>query len=273
MDILTPPQIKELLKKYDARAQKGLGQNFLISEGVLSKIIKAAVLKKSDIVLEVGPGLGILTKELAKQADKVIAVEKDHNMVRILKETLKDIPNVTIIQDDILKISPDKLPVNYKIVANLPYYISAHFIRRFLEEIEHKPSSMTLLLQKEVAERITASPPRMHLLSVAVQAYAKATIVSSIHPDSFWPAPKVSSSIVHLVPHQKELPKAFFKVIKAGFLHPRRQLVNNLKEGLDLTREEVEAWLEKCKINPTQRAERLTVENWINLSQGYTIKQ
>lgn len=273
MDILTPTQIKELLKKYDASPKKGLGQNFLINKGVLLKIIKAADLKKSDIVLEVGPGLGILTKELAKEADKVIAVEKDHNMVRILKETLKDIPNVTIIQADILKMSPDKLPKNYKIVANLPYYISAHFIRRFLEEVTHKPSSMTLLLQKEVAERITASPPRMHLLSVAVQAYAKATIVSSIHPDSFWPSPKVDSALVHLSCYQKELPKIFFKVVKAGFLHPRRQLVNNLKEGLELTREEVEAWLKKCNINPTQRAERLTVDDWINLSQGYTIKQ
>jgi len=113
----------------------------------------------------------------------------------------------------------------------------------------------------------------MHLLSVAVQAYAKATIISEVHPDSFWPAPKVSSAIVHLIPHNTTLPKAFFTVVKSGFLHPRRQIVNNLKDGLDLKREAVEAWLKKCNIDSTQRAERLSVEHWIQLAKTSTIEE
>ena len=273
MDIITPTQIKEILKKYDAQPKKGFGQNFLISEGILLKIIKIADLRKKDVIVEVGPGLGTLTRELAKHVDKVIAIEKDYKMVKILRETLKDIPNITIIQDDILKISSDKLPRDYKIVANLPYYISAAFMRRFLEKIENKPTSMTLLLQKEVAERITASPPRMHLLSVAIQAYAKATIVGSIRPGSFWPAPKVNSSIVHLKPHNTKPPKEFFTVVRAGFLHPRRQLINNLKEGLNLTSEKVESWLRRCNIDTKQRAETLSIKDWINLSEKYTINK
>ncbi|MCP6726921.1 MAG: 16S rRNA (adenine(1518)-N(6)/adenine(1519)-N(6))-dimethyltransferase RsmA [Patescibacteria group bacterium] len=273
MNILTPTQIKELLNKHNIIPKKGFGQNFLINKGVLVKIIESANLKKSDTVLEVGPGLGTLTKELATKVKEVIAVEKDWNMVGILKEELKDIPNITIIQDDILKMSPEKLPKNYKVVANLPYYISAAFIRRFLEDMENKPTSMTLLLQKEVAERITASTPRMHLISVAVQAYAKATIVGNIRPGSFWPAPKVNSSIVHLKLYNTKLPKHFFKVVKAGFLHPRRQLINNLKEGLDLTSEKVSLWLDKSNINIKQRAETLSIEDWINLSEKYTINK
>lgn len=273
MNILTPTQIKELLNSHNIIPKKGFGQNFLINKGVLVKIIEAADLKKNDVVLEVGPGLGTLTKELAAKVNKVIAVEKDWNMVGILKEVLKDIPNITIIQDDILKMSLKKLPKNYKIVANLPYYISAAFIRRFLEEIENKPISMTLLLQKEVAERITASPPRMHLLSVAVQAYAKATIIGSIRPGSFWPAPKVNSSIVHLKPHTAKLPKEFFAVVRAGFLHPRRQLINNLKEGLNLTGEEIEPWLRRCNIDTKQRAETLSVKDWIELAKSFRIKE
>jgi len=269
---------------YGIKPSKRLGQNFLIDKNVVKKIIKAAELHSKDIVLEVGPGIGALTKEIAKKAGKVIAVEKDQRMVEILKKTLKDFKNIEIINQDILKfqITNYKLQINlkskiqnYKLIANLPFYITAPVIRRFLES-KYPPKEMVLIVQKEVAQRICSKSPKMNILAISVQFYAKPKIISYISKKSFWPQPKVDSAIVKIVPQKKHKDvdvDLFFKIVKAGFSHPRKQLANNLTNGLalrlpnglKLNKQEVNDLLLKNNIKPSQRAETLAVQDWINL--------
>jgi len=269
-------EIKNLLQKYGIQPSKGLGQNFLIDRGTVKKVVEAAELTKKDVVLEIGPGLGVLTQEVAKKARRVIAVEKDPKMVKILKETLKGYPHIQIIQADIRKISPK----SYKVVANLPFYLTAPVIRKFLES-EKPAKEMTLVVQKEVGQRICARVPEMNLLAVSVQFYAIPKIISYISKKSFWPQPKVDAAIIKIIPtviskkstivdfFDIEQRNLFFKIVKAGFSQPRKQLINNLSRGLKLKREKTENWLLKNKIQPTQRAETLTIENWLKLTKTY----
>ena len=277
-----------LLKRYKVHPNKRLGQNFLVSRTVLKKIIKAGELKSSDIVLEIGPGLGILTKAIAKKVKKVIAVEKDENLANILKRELDNgqIKNIQIINQDILKfqVSSFKFQKPYKLVANLPYYITAPVIRMFLESAK-PPKLMVLMVQKEVAQRICPCPPKlkerrrgktpkMSILAVSVQFYAKPEIISYISKKSFWPQPKVDSAILRIAPlinADRRLINAdlFFKIVKAGFSQPRKQLINNLYKTLEVSRKEVETWLKGNKIQPTQRAETLSVNNWIALTKTF----
>ncbi len=199
--------IKNLLLKYSARPSKGLGQHFLIDKKVLHKIIQAADLKPGDVILEVGPGIGILTLELAKKVKKVVAVEKDFKMIAVLKEVLRDYKNVEIVRDDILKVNLNDFilkPKTYKIVANIPYYLTSHLIRKFLE-IDNPPKEMILMIQKEVAQRIVARPPKMSLLAVSVQFYAKPEIITFVSKKSFWPQPKVDSAIIKITINKKQL--------------------------------------------------------------------
>ncbi len=274
MQLTSPTVIKELLAKYNGQASKLLGQNFLIDQNVLQKIIIAAELTDTDTVLEVGPGLGTLTTELAKKAGKVIAVEKDRRMLQILSETIRDYTNVTLIQEDILKFDPrSELPATYKIIANIPYYLTSPLIRKFLES-DKQPEFLLLMIQKEVAERICAKPPEMSLLAVAVQYYAEVKIIQHVSKNSFWPAPKVDSAVIKIIPRRSsssagQVPKnteGFFKVVRAGFSQPRKQLANNLSKTLDKPRAEVEQWLTQNHISPQQRAETLTVQDWIHLT-------
>jgi len=280
MNLASKKAIQGLLKKYRVRPSKRLGQNFLIDKGLITKLIRAANFKPKDIILEIGPGIGTLTIELAKKVKKVIAIEKDQKMVEILKETLEDFKNVEIIKGDILKFRildfgfPDRdgFSSNYKVVGNLPFYLTAPVIRKFLEVIEVKPCQMILVLQKEVGQRICTKPPDMNLLAVSVQFYAKPKIVSYISKKSFWPSPTVDSAIVKISAFDRRRKSAFnqrfFKIVKAGFSHPRKQLINNLSRGLKIERNEVEGWLLKNNIRPSQRAETLSVEDWINLWQS-----
>jgi len=273
MDLSYKKNIKSLLKSEQIQPSKRLGQNFLVDSKAIKKIIKAADLKPEDYVLEIGPGLGVLTKELAQRAKKVIAVEKDKNMVELLEETLK-FKNVEIVNRDILKFVPGFK--NYKIVANLPFYLTSPVIRHFLEVIDNPPRQMVLVVQKEVGQRICASPPEMSILAVSVQAYAKAEIVSYLSKKSFWPEPKVDSAVIRISPclsnYAYAFPKKreiFFKVVKAGFCQPRKQLINNLSRSLKIDKEKTEKWLFKNKIQPSQRAETLTSEDWMNLTESY----
>ena len=279
-----------LFKKYKIHLSKKLGQNFLINKGAVKRVIEAANLQPDDIVLEIGPGTGILTKELAKRIKKVIAVEKDPNLARILNNELriKNIKNVEIVQEDILKfqIANSKLQTNsklqnpnYKIVANLPFYLTAPVIRKFLESTGGRPLQMALVVQKEVGQRICAKPPDMNLLAVSIQFYAKPEIISYISKKSFWPSLKVDSAIIKIVPHQfrvqvsRQFREQFFRIVKAGFSQPRKQLINNLSRGLKIDKEEIKAWLLKNNIQPTQRAETLSVEDWIKLTKSFNIKK
>lgn len=264
---------------------KHLGQNFLIDKNIIKKIIKAADLKPRDIVLEIGPGLGALTEELAKKVKKVIAVEKDRRMYRALKENLKDFNNLEIINEDILKLkltgigiglaypkpAGDRLSLSqYKIAANLPFYITAPVIRKFLET-KNPPREMVLIVQKEVAQRICARLPKMNILAVSVQFYAKPKIISYVSKKSFYPRPKVDAAIIKIkTKSEKRKTKKtnadkFFRVVKAGFSHPRKQLINNLSKELKIEKQKIATRLGRINIKPSQRAETLSVNNWLDL--------
>ena len=293
MNLTLRRTIKNLLQRYQIRPSKRLGQNFLVDEGVIKRVIEAAQLSQNDIVLEIGPGIGNLTMELAKRVKKVIAVEKDLKMSEILKELLEcaNVRNVEIVKADILKIDPKPYTLKpYKVVANLPFYITAPVIRKFLEAVDAKPQQMVLVVQKEVAQRICAKPPRMNLLAVSVQFYAKPEIISYILKKSFWPQPKVDSAILRIDPLMNTDKKQintdlFFRVAKAGFSQPRKQILNNFSEMLKLNKprserksllrgkDEARFWLLKNNIQPTQRAETLTIEDWIKLTKTFKINQ
>ena len=272
-------EIKRLLKKYNIRPSRRLGQNFLVDEKIFSKIIETANLSENDVVLEVGPGIGNLTVELAKRVKKVIAIEKDQDLVRILKELLDcwKVRNVRIVEGDIRKIENCKLKIEncYKVVANIPYYLTSPLIRKFLEA-SNAPKEMILMVQKEVAQRICAKPPKMSILAVSVQFYAKPEIISFVSKKSFWPQPKVDSAIIKIKPlinADKRLINAdlFLKTVKTGFSQPRKQLANNLSNGLKMDKGKVKNWLLKNNIQPTQRAETLTIEDWLKLLKSYKI--
>ena len=268
---MTLAQIKELLKKHDAYPKKQFGQNFLFDQNSVKKMIEAAQIGPDDIAVEVGPGVGNLTQELAKDAKEVIAIENDRSMLAILNDLFGGTPNVKIIDADILKFDENLLPKDYKVVANLPFYLAAPAIRKFLES-PNPPRSLALIVQKEVAQRIAAQPPQMSLLAVSVQFYAQAKIISYIKKDGFWPSPKVDSAIIDIVLrkviYDKQFVEIFFKVVRAGFSHPRKQLANNLSTELGMDRGQAEKLLEQNGIKPTARAETLTVEAWNNLARS-----
>ncbi|MCH8987005.1 ribosomal RNA small subunit methyltransferase A [Patescibacteria group bacterium] len=252
------------MDKKSIKPKKSLGQNFLKARHVVNKIIQTAELEKQDTVLEIGPGLGALTKEIAPLVKKLIAVEKDWELVKILREEMPK--NVEIVNDDILKYKLQA--TSYKLLANLPYSIVAPVLRKFLEA-EHKPKLMVLMVQKEVAQRICAKPPKMSLLAVSVQFYATPKIVSYVSKRAFWPQPKVDSAIIKITPCLTPGVKhsdRFFKIVKAGFSHPRKQLVNNLGKELGIERAKIISWLSKAHIHPTQRAQTLTIQDWENLT-------
>jgi 16S rRNA (adenine1518-N6/adenine1519-N6)-dimethyltransferase len=273
-----------LLKQHNIEPKKRMGQNFLIDKNILQKIIKAADLSRKDTVLEIGSGLGTLTQELAQKAKKVIAVEKDKKLAEILKEILKDYKNIEIIQGDVLRFDIERSDLvqsrrsrsegrtlnlkNYKLVANLPYYITSPAIRMFLES-KNLPQEMTLLTQKEVAQRICAKPPRMNLLAVSVQFYGQPKIISYISKNCFWPRPKVDSAIIKIGKIKKPKNfniKRFFQIVRSGFSSPRKQLVNNLSKMSKIDREKIKKALTECNLDIQVRAGNLSVENWIKLS-------
>ncbi|MDD5589545.1 MAG: 16S rRNA (adenine(1518)-N(6)/adenine(1519)-N(6))-dimethyltransferase RsmA [Candidatus Portnoybacteria bacterium] len=274
MDLFSPSKIKELLAEYGAAPLKSLGQNFLINAQVLEKIIQAAELKTGDIVLEIGPGLGALTRELAKKTKKVFAIEKDRKYAEILKNIFADFKNVEIIHGDALDIDASSLiepNQRYKIVANLPYNITSPIIRKFLET-QNQPELMVLMIQKEVARRICAKPPEMSLLAVSVQFHGEPKIIEYVSKGNFWPQPKVDSAILKILPHSKfskiDRPK-FFAIVRAGFSAPRKQLAPNLASKLKISRQIVEETLKKQKIDPKQRAETLNIDDWTNINLSF----
>jgi len=263
-------ETRRLLRQSDLRARKGLGQHFLVDGEVLSLIVATAELESSDVVVEVGPGLGILTRELAKRAGRVVAVELDDNLAALLRKTLASFNNVTIVNGDILKIEPKELSKGqaYKVVANLPYYITSPVLRHFLES-KARPKAMVVMVQKEVAEAVAARPGAMSLLSVGVQFYGEPEIISIVPPESFYPAPEVSSAIVKINVYPKPAvdveEKGFFELVRAGFAAPRKQIANSLAKGLGREKAEILPMLKKANIDPQRRAETLSVEEWAGL--------
>lgn len=267
-------QAKRLLRQSGLRAKKGLGQHFLVDEAILETILEAAELSAQDTVVEVGPGLGVLTTELAIRAGKVIAVELDGKLASILKHRLASLGNVEVVNADILKVSLAQLlegNSSYKVVANLPYYITSPLLHYFVEG-SPKPALMVVMVQKEVGDAIVASSGKMSLLAVSLQVYSKPKVVSYVPAQSFYPPPKVDSVIVRfdLLPQpavQVADMGGFFGVVKCGFSLPRKQLRNSLAHGLGLKPAEVVPFLYKAGIDTQRRAETLSLEEWARLYQ------
>jgi len=271
MDLTNKRTIKFILKRYKLLPKKGLGQNFLIEKEAILDLIRAAEIKKEDTILEIGPGLGTLTKELCKLAKRVIGVEKDKRLADFLKDTYKDYNNLEIINDDILKIDLQNIiKEEYKVVSSLPFYISSPLFRKFLEG-EGKPKEMTLIVQREIAEKVVAKPGRLSILGVFVQIYAEPSLVKFIKCSSFWPKPKVEAAILKLYllenPRFDIESKKFFRIVKGGFGERRKKLINSLSGGLALSRDFISKILEEIKIKNDARAEDLSLEEWYKLYQ------
>jgi 16S rRNA (adenine1518-N6/adenine1519-N6)-dimethyltransferase len=259
---------KELLAAYGLKPKKSLGQNFLFDENLLARLVETAVIHPTDHVLEIGPGLGSLTHLLARRAAQVVTVELDERLLPILQGQLALYDNVRLIHGDILKQQPAELfQQPYKVVANVPYYITGAILRHLLTAV-HKPTSLTMTVQQEVAERITAVPSNMSLLAVSVQFYGQATIVDTIKAGAFWPRPDVDSAVVHIdltqpaptgVPLAQE--QAFMRLVKVGFAQKRKQLQKNLR-ALSMSREAIDAALQAAAIDGRRRAETLTLAEW-----------
>jgi 16S rRNA (adenine1518-N6/adenine1519-N6)-dimethyltransferase len=270
---IPPLDAAALLKRFGLRADKRLGQNFLQDSSALEKIVEAAEINDADDVLEVGPGLGSLTRYLAVSARRVTAVELDEKLLPPLRAVTAPYRNVRLIHGDILELSPSELieRPDYLVVANIPYYITSAVIRHLLES-DPKPRRVVLTVQKEVAERICAKPGNLSLLALSVQVYGKPEIAARIPAGAFFPAPKVDSAILKidiykdpLIP--KETLETFFKLIKAGFGQKRKTLRNSLSSGLHIPPAEAEALLTRANINPMRRAETLSMEEWKTLCE------
>ena len=261
---------QSLFKKYGLRPNKLMGQNFLISEDILNDIIDAADLSLHDTVLEAGPGLGILTVALAQRARRVIAVEKDKKIADALKKyvTGKRMKNIEIVEGDILLYRDPTFVDGYKVVANLPYYLTSRFLRKFLSEEAINPAAMILMVQKEVAERIIARPPHMNLLALSVQAYGKPEIVKKTPASAFWPKPKVDSAIIKITNISDDFfskngidQKKFFTLLKTAFSQKRKKLSNSLGDFFG-DKKTAEKKIKKTGLVPNSRPEEFSLENW-----------
>jgi 16S rRNA (adenine1518-N6/adenine1519-N6)-dimethyltransferase len=282
---LDPISVPALLKKYGLRPSKGLGQNFLVDDYALRKVVDAAEISEGDVVLEVGPGLGSLTRYLGIAARQVIAVELDQKLLPALHETLTPFKNVDIVIGDILEQNPAELlgsaahggeshQFNYKVVANIPYYITSALIRHLLEA-EIKPSSLVLTVQKEVAQRICGQPPKMSLLALSVQVYGDPKTVTKIPAGAFYPPPKVDSSVVKIDLYPEPLIETgllpmFFRLAKAGFSQKRKTLRNTISAGMAWSKDDAVAVLNNAKIDPQRRAQTLSLNEWEKLTISAT---
>ncbi len=271
-------QTKQLLRRSGLRARKNLGQHFLVDESVLETILNAANISPDDTVIEVGPGLGVLTRELAEKAGWVITIELDDKLAKALETNLASFENIVVINEDVLGTDPQKLlqsraafPARlrpYKVVANLPYYITSPVLRYFLEA-SVKPETMIVMVQKEVAKAIVAAPGQRSLLSISVQFYGKPSIIEYVPAAAFYPPPEVDSAILKIDVYSRPAvdvdEEGFFRLVKAGFTATRKQAVNSFMHGLGITREEVLELLRKAEIDSKRRAETFTLEEWARL--------
>lgn len=262
---------KHILRQYGLEPKKSLGQNFLFDENVLARIAAAADLTGQDEVLEIGPGLGSLTRLLAETAVSVTAIELDNRFIPILLRQLQDYDNLRLIQGDILAQNPaDWFDKPYKVVANVPYYITGAILRHLLSA-RVKPSLIVLTVQKEVAERITAVPPHMSLLAVSVQYYGRVKIVDTIKAGAFWPRPDVDSAVIRIALDETRInaddanEAGFFKLARAGFSQKRKQLQKNLRQ-LEPDRKVIAGILKQAGIDGRRRAETLTLAEWRQLN-------
>lgn len=273
---ILPGRVRAALNSLDLRPSRELGQNFLVDPHALQQIVDAGMLTPDDTVIEVGPGLGVLTYELVQHAGRVIAIELDKRLAARLQDEFAQTPNLSVIQSDVMRVDlvaalGGRSTPAYKVVANLPYQITSAIIRHFLEATP-APELLVIMVQREVAERIAAQPPQMSVLAHSVQFYAEPEIVARVPATSFIPAPKVDSAVLRLRRRaqpavQVDDVDAFFRTIKAGFLQARKKLSNALPGGLaamgvKIEKDEVLRLLEAVGVDPARRAETLSLEEW-----------
>ncbi len=276
--LYAPTTIKKIMNETGFKFSKSLGQNFLIDEHIVENIVNAMDIQPDDIVLEIGPGIGTITKEAANRCKKVYAIEIDKSLIPILNKTLEENENVEIINNDILKIDIKELfkekeinqPV--KVIGNLPYYITTPIIMKFLEE-KVEMISFTTMIQKEVADRINAKPGKKDYgaLSVAVQYYCEVDLVAQVPKTVFMPQPKVDSTVIKLTkreapPVELDNEAMFFKVMRSGFQQRRKTLHNALSNGLGINKEIIEKSLITSDIDPKRRAETLSIQEFATLA-------
>lgn len=273
--MLPPLLVQSLLRDYGLRPKKGLGQNFLVDDTYLQRIVSIAQLDRSDEVLEIGAGLGSLTRYLAQAAGRVCAVELDSRFTAVLKKVLKDFSNVVLVNADIMEMDPGEWMERsgYIVVANIPYYITSALIRHLLEA-NVKPRRMILTIQKEVARRVCAQPGDLSLLALGVKVYGSPRIELDIPAGAFYPAPKVDSSVllVDLYAEPRIPPSrldTFFSLAKAAFSHKRKMLHNALAGYAGLGNDGARNLLEIAGISPDRRAQTLSLEEWGRLTQAY----
>ena len=276
IDLTDMRELRGLLAAHQMRPNKAFGQNFLVDRSVLDRIVEAADIQPQDQILEVGAGTGVLTRELAKRAreGRVVAVELERDMLELLAETTATYPNVERVAQNLLLLEPAQVfgTQPYKLVANLPYYITAPTFRHFLESA-NPPRLLVVMVQYEVAQRIVAAPGDLSLLGVSVQFYGRPRIVARVPASAFYPAPKVDSAILRVdVNPQAPLTQAerdrFFKVVQAGFSERRKQLHNALAGGLHIKDQEVRALLNIANIESSRRAETLSIDEWLRVWQA-----
>ncbi len=263
------PAPGEMLRELGITPSKALGQHFLHDRKIVRRIVSESGVSAEDVVLEIGPGLGILTRELAATAERVIAVERDARLAAGLRGA--ELDKVEIVEADALEVDFPSVVGNadYHVVANLPYSVGTALIQK-LQESQPPPRTLTLMLQREVAERIVAAPPDMNLLAVAVQFFGKPKLLFRIGTGAFVPPPTVQSAVIRIATH--DLPpvpaidqEAFFRVVRAGFSQPRKQITNNLVHELGYSRDEIHRVLDVAGVEPTVRPERLTVDDWVRV--------
>lgn len=266
---------KTLLEEFDILPRKSLGQNFLHDPNTLDKIVSIAELTPADLVLEVGPGTGLLTERIAKVAKQLTSIEVDERLQPVLEEIVAQHPNLSIRYQDILTLNIEELYAGqpYVVVANLPYYITTAIMRHLLE-CDHRPRRLVLTMQMEVAERMVAKPDDMSILSVSVQFFGRPQIAMKLKPSVFWPRPEVDSAVVRIDTYDQptvDVPdyKTFFRVVRAGFGQKRKQLKNSISSGLSLDSERTAALFESAQIDSRRRAETLTLDEWGVLTRTY----
>lgn len=272
---------RDLIRLYDIDPKKSLGQNFLVDTSYLDEIVAAAELTPDDTVLEIGPGLGTLTRALGDRAGRVVAVELDDRLISLLRTGFATREHISIVHADILDVDPPALiaaqvspdaeqsrgdGLAYKVVANLPYYITSPVLRHLLEA-DPPAQRIVVMVQKEVARRICARPGDLSILAVSVQFYAEPSIVCTVPAGAFYPRPNVDSAVLRLdvrpTPYLPEAdPTRFFAIVRAGFGQKRKQLLNSLSSGLDVSKDEARAALEEAGIDPKRRAQTLSLDEW-----------
>jgi 16S rRNA (adenine1518-N6/adenine1519-N6)-dimethyltransferase len=265
MDLSRVEDVRTAMKLAGIRPNKGLGQHFLVDKPSLEAIMDAAAVTTADTVLEIGPGLGVMTRPLTRQAGRVIAVETDHVLAELLR---RDAPeNLEVVEQDILAYDLTSLPTGYKAIANIPYYLTSKIFRLLIES-PNPPSVMSMLIQKEVAERITATPGSLSILALSIQYYGRPEIVRLVERHKFWPPPDVDSAVLRVTlagPAFPADPAKLFRLIKAGFGEKRKQLKNALAGGLNLTSDCAAELLVTAKLAPTARAQELDLPGWQRL--------